>query len=193
MFLVTLGITLFQLSGKKKGKGEDSPYGIALLLLSLAMDGVTGTIQDKIKADKTKVKPTVHESMFYTNMAAVLILAVAVAVTGQGISGVQYCIENPEIIQDLALFSLTSAFGQNFIFLTLTYFDALILSTVTTTRKFFTILVSVVLYGHELNRNQWLSVLLVFLGLMGEIYEGYEKKKKAQQAKLQAKLQEKAK
>lgn len=39
--------------------------------------------------------------------------------------------------------SLTSALGQNFIFLTIQLFDALVLTTVTTTRKFFTILLSV--------------------------------------------------
>lgn len=47
------------------------------------------------------------------------------------------------MLSSLAWFSLTSALGQNFIFLTIKYFDALVLTTVTTTRKFFTILVSV--------------------------------------------------
>jgi UDP-galactose transporter B1 len=69
-----------------------------------------------------------------------------------------------------------------FIFLTIKYFDALVLTTVTTTRKFFTILVSVVMYGHSLNNKQWLAVLLVFFGLSGEVYDKYEKKK-AQRAK----------
>ena len=56
------------------------------------------------------------------------------------------------------------------------------LTTVTTTRKFFTILVSVVMYGHKLNQNQWLSVLVVFMGLSGEVVDKYHKKQ-SQQAK----------
>ncbi len=35
----------------------------------------------------------------------------------------------------------------------------------------------VAMYGHTLNREQWLSVLLVFVGLSGEVYDKYEKKK----------------
>jgi solute carrier family 35 (UDP-galactose transporter), member B1 len=169
VFLVTAGITAFQLSGKaKKGDKEDSPYGILLLGLSLAMDGVTGAVQDQLK---TKCKPTVHEFMFFTNAAGVVICAALVVLMNQLVPGVMFCVDHPEMVRHLAVFSLTSALGQNFIFLTLKNFDALVLTTVTTTRKFFTILVSVVMYGHQLNRNQWLSVGVVFVGLSGEIFE----------------------
>jgi hypothetical protein len=34
------------------------------------------------------------------------------------------------------------------------------------------------MYGHQLNREQWGSVLLVFLGLSGEVYDKYEKKQR---------------
>jgi len=183
VFLVTLGITLFQVFGGKKkaavghgGKeeGGDSIYGVLLLLLSLVMDGVTGAVQDKLK---TLCKPTVHEFMFYTNMAGVLGCSVLVMFTGQFSEGVSFCLEHPALFTTMCWFSLTSALGQNFIFLTIKYFDALVLTTVTTTRKFFTILVSVVMYGHSLNNKQWLAVLLVFFGLSGEVYDKYEKKK----------------
>jgi UDP-galactose transporter B1 len=188
VFLVTLGITMFQLYGGKKkgghgsGKAEegDSLYGVLLLLLSLVMDGVTGAVQDKLK---TICRPTVHEFMFYTNMAGVLVCSVLVLPTGQFIQGTRFCLEHPALFSTMAWLSLTSALGQNFIFLTIKYFDALVLTTVTTTRKFFTILVSVVMYGHALNSKQWLSVLLVFCGLSGEVYDKYEKKK-AQRAKM---------
>eukprot|EP00624_Nannochloropsis_granulata_P001399 evm.model.NODE_16776_length_8968_cov_27.233498.3 len=192
VFLVTLGITMFQMYGGKKkaapavgghgGKeeGGDSIYGVLLLLLSLVMDGVTGAVQDKLK---TLCKPTVHEFMFYTNMAGVLVCSVLVFATGQFSEGLSFCMEHPDLFSTMCWFSLTSALGQNFIFLTIKFFDALVLTTVTTTRKFFTILVSVVMYGHSLNNKQWLAVLLVFFGLSGEVYDKYEKKKKAEHAK----------
>jgi UDP-galactose transporter B1 len=175
VLLVTAGITWFQLAGKKKkgGAAEDSPYGILLLALSLAMDGVTGAVQDKLK---TLCKPTVHELMFYTNAAAVVVCALLVVPTGQLQDGLTFCLNNPAMVRHLGLFALTSALGQNFIFLTVKYFDSLVLTTVTTTRKFFTILMSVFIYGHKLNEQQWLAVGLVFLGLSGEVYDKYEKK-----------------
>jgi drug/metabolite transporter (DMT)-like permease len=41
------------------------------------------------------------------------------------------------------------------------------------TRKFFTILLSVLLYGHSLQALQWTGVALVFFGLGFDIYAKY--------------------
>jgi UDP-galactose transporter B1 len=55
----------------------------------------------------------------------------------------------------------------------------LVCTTITTTRKFFTILISVFLNpNNSLTQAQWGAVGLVFLGLSAELYEKYEKKKK---------------
>lgn len=62
---------------------------------------------------------------------------------GQLTEGAAFCQAHPATLSSLAWLSLTSALGQNFIFLTIQLFDALVLTTVTTTRKFFTILLSV--------------------------------------------------
>ena len=63
--------------------------------------------------------------------------------------------------------------GQTFIFYTLKHFNSLVLATITTTRKFFTILASVFLFGHALISEQWIGVALVFLGLVLELYQKY--------------------
>ena len=54
---------------------------------------------------------------------------------------------------------------QNFIFLTVTYFGPLTCSIFTTTRKFFTILGSVLIFRHPLSILQWTGTVLVFAGL----------------------------
>ena len=54
---------------------------------------------------------------------------------------------------------------QNFIFLTVTYFGPLTCSVITTTRKFFTILGSVLIFRHPLTTLQWTGTVLVFAGL----------------------------
>jgi len=54
---------------------------------------------------------------------------------------------------------------QNFIFLTVTYFGPLTCSIITTTRKFFTILGSVLIFRHPLTILQWTGTILVFAGL----------------------------
>lgn len=79
--------------------------------------------------------------------------------------------ENPSLLWALVLFSLCSAFGQVFVFWTIREFNALTLTTITTTRKFFTILVSVVVHGNALVGKQWFAVATVFAGLFLEAFD----------------------
>ena len=53
-----------------------------------------------------------------------------------------------------------------FIFLTVTEFGPLPCSIMTTTRKFFTVLASVILFGNVLSGRQWIGTVLVFTGLI---------------------------
>lgn len=56
---------------------------------------------------------------------------------------------------------------QSFIFMTVVYFGPLTCSIITTTRKFFTILASVVLFANPISPMQWVGTILVFLGEFG--------------------------
>jgi len=67
---------------------------------------------------------------------------------------------------DVALFCLCGAVGQLFIFATIRRFGSLANTLVCTTRKFFNILLSVLLNGNPLLPQQWAAVGLVFAGLL---------------------------
>ncbi len=71
------------------------------------------------------------------------------------------------------LAAATSAAGQNFVFFTIAHFSSLTLATITTTRKFFTILLSVLYFRHELSARQCAGVGLVFVGLGMELWNKY--------------------
>jgi UDP-galactose transporter B1 len=58
-----------------------------------------------------------------------------------------------------------SGAGQNFVFYCVHQFGALATSLITTTRKFFTIIFSVFIFGHPVNATQWAGVVLVFVAL----------------------------
>jgi len=60
---------------------------------------------------------------------------------------------------------MCSAFGQSFIYLALLEFGSLVLSVVTTVRKFFSILFSIVWFRHPISFAQWIGIGLVFMGL----------------------------
>ena len=85
---------------------------------------------------------------------------------------IDYVAKHPSVAEALVLFSLCSAFGQIFIFYTIRTFDSLTLSTITTTRKFFTIVTSVVIHGNVLATSQWGAVAIVFGGLALEVWDG---------------------
>jgi len=179
--LVTIGVCVFNFGGKSKKGGSDSTYGLLLILASLIMDAVTGGLQDKVKA-KTKAlnadvkaaKPTMHESMLYTNLSGCLVAGVLAAFAGQLTDGVAFCLKYPEVMQALVIYSLASAVGQNFIYYTITQFNPLLLTTVTTTRKIFSTLYSVFRDpSNTLSTMQWSGCGLVFVGLFIEVGSKY--------------------
>ncbi|KAL4857963.1 UDP-galactose/UDP-glucose transporter 3 [Chlorella vulgaris] len=72
----------------------------------------------------------------------------------------------PQAAYDVLLFCLCGAVGQLFIFATIKRFGSLLNTLVTTTRKFFNILLSVMWNANPLLPQQWAAVLLVFTGLL---------------------------
>ncbi|CAM9525799.1 unnamed protein product [Phaeothamnion confervicola] len=173
--LITAGIVTFNLGGASKHKGggaDNSAYGLGLLAFSLALDGVTGSAQERLKA---ACRPTALEMMLHMNLWALLIMTAMSVATGQGSSGIAFCAANPSVATWLAGFALTAAAGQNFIYYTIRAFNPLVCTTITTTRKFFTILCSVVVFGHPMKPQQWCGVALVFAGIGGEMFGKYRK------------------
>jgi UDP-galactose transporter B1 len=129
-----------------------------------------------------KPVPTMHESMLWTNFSGFLVACGLALATGQLTEGVAFCLRNPEVINAIIIYSLASAVGQNFIYYTITQFNPLILTTVTTTRKIFTTVYSVFRNpANKLALGQWGGCALVFVGLLLDIVEQAvcPKKKKA--------------
>jgi len=169
---VTAGISIFMLNEKKSSKDttETSTYGIVLLLASLAMDGVTGPFQERLIKNYS---PSSNSMMLYTNLWASAILLIMLVATNTVFNGIQFCIEFPQMIYLIGMFSLTSAIGQQFIYYTIFAFGSLVCSLTTTTRKFFNIFVSVLRFGHSLSDLQWFGVFIVFAGLGIDIFHSY--------------------
>lgn len=100
-----------------------------------------------------------------------------------GYEAVSFCKEHPEAAWDILMFCLCGAVGQNFIFLTISRFGSLANTTITTTRKFVSIVVSSLLSGNPLSFVQWGSVFMVFSGLSYQILLKWRKLKSSEQKK----------
>ncbi|PIA62601.1 hypothetical protein AQUCO_00200542v1 [Aquilegia coerulea] len=182
-FLVAGGVSVFALaktSSKTISKlaHPNAPLGYGLCFLNLAFDGFTNATQDSISARYPKT--SAWDIMLGMNLWGTIYNMVYMfsSPTGSGFEAVQFCREHPEAAWDIFLFCLCGAVGQNFIFLTISRFGSLANTTITTTRKFVSIVVSSLLSGNPLSTKQWSSVIMVFSGLSYQIYLKWRKLQK---------------
>lgn len=163
IILIVAGVALFMYKEKKAVKANVGfGFGEILLIISLLLDGGTGSIQDKIRS---KYVTKTFGMMLFMNAWSVLYLGIGLFLTGEVYAFATFSIKYPIVLFHIIVFSLASAIGQFFIFMTVTNFGPLTCSVITTTRKFFTILCSVFFFGHPMIARQWFGTLLVFIGL----------------------------
>ncbi|CAF1520434.1 unnamed protein product, partial [Didymodactylos carnosus] len=176
VLLIVVGVVLFMYKEPKEviNQVSDSFLGIGefLLIVSLAFDGLTGGIQDKIR-DAHKVQA--YHMMYAMNIWSCLWAMFGIVLSGEIYGLISFIQLYPHVIYKILLLGITGAIGQNFIFLTIEWFGPLTCSIFTTTRKFFTILCSVFLFGNPLNTRQWIGTILVFAGLTLEQKFGKKK------------------
>ena len=187
--LITSGIIVFNYTRmQQQGDGSnsakpDSPFGLVLLGISLTFDGALSACQGYIKRSSGRYRPpTAMEFMAYTNLFSCLFLFPACILSGQLQNGMSIMFgyggggDDMQHVRDIAaarkwilLLNATAAAGQVFIFLTIHCFSSIMCTTITTTRKFVSILLSVRHFGHVFSPTQWISVVMVFGGLYMEI------------------------
>jgi len=177
---ISSGITLFNYSRMSQNQEQslgDNQYwkGVILLSISLCMDGFLGACQGILKRpDRSKRQrpPTAVETMLYINLYALLFLIPIAVSSGQWMEGIRLLKDSEQLRSSLAILNGFVSLGQIFIFLTITWYSSLVTTTITTTRKFFTILFSVLYFGHKFSVGQWTSVCMVFGGLYLSIASG---------------------
>lgn len=171
VLLIVVGVVLFML---KEGKTSTSPLekeglGQLLLIMSLIMDGLTGAVQERMRQHSS---PSAQHMMMAMNGWSTLFLIPALFLTGEAMEFIAFATKYPQMLGHLATLALAGALGQLFIFMMVSSFGALACSVVTTTRKFFTVLCSVLLFGNNLSSRQWMGTVLVFTGLFADMFYG---------------------
>ncbi|XP_030379280.1 solute carrier family 35 member B1 homolog [Scaptodrosophila lebanonensis] len=172
---LVVGIILFMY---KESKVSDLPtetmgLGALLIFLSLSMDGLCGAFQERMRAASA---PSGQHMMLAMNFWSTLMLGGAMILTGEGKEFLHFATRHPQLWAHIALIALCGAMGQLFVFLMVAGFGTLACSMVTTTRKFFTVLWSVLIFGNRVVLRQWFGVVLVFAALFADILVLYGKK-----------------
>ena len=171
---ISIGIIGFNLSRMDKNSKhqQDSSYGLILLLFSLTMDGILGSFQNMLKKPSNIYrKPTAMDTMLCMNLYAFLFLVPTSCIfTNHFQNGISLLFNATSFSSLLLYLNASAALGQIFIFITITKFSPFICAIITTTRKFFTIVLSVVYFGHGFSFVQWSFTLMIFCGIYLEIF-----------------------
>lgn len=78
-------------------------------------------------------------------------------------------LNDPQVLYDCIMVGLTGSIGQVFIFFCISVFDCYLLSVITTTRKFFSVVYSNFRFGHNFNNMQWVGAILVMACTVAEL------------------------
>lgn len=189
VLLLCGGISLFtaaKSSSHKQGDGENSTamqlFGLFLVLFNLCLDGITSNEQDHVFS---KFHPTSLQMMKYANawQAAYLSLYLVFDLIVNGrysdiVNSLYMMLFFGGLSRDILIFCLCSCLGQLILYGLIKEFGSLVWITVAVSRQLFTILLSVFIFGHNVNGWQWFGIVLVFGGLSLEIVLTYMTKPK---------------
>ncbi|KAJ2725214.1 UDP-galactose transporter [Coemansia sp. Benny D115] len=185
--MVTAGVSAFMLfksSSKSTGAVvENSIYGLVLVLINLVIDGAVNSTQDQVFSEDSEI--TGQHMMCMMNVCSTVLMTLWLLnpYNPELSSAISFLYTHPRAMIDIGMFAVCGALGQCFVFYTLAHFGSLTLTTVTVTRKFLTILISVFYNGHSLNGKQWTAAGLVFAGITLDVYKKQMSKKAAAASK----------
>ena len=87
---------------------------------------------------------------------------------GEVIPAFKFCLQHNDFLLHLTVLGLLNGFGQFFIYRMIKEFKQHIVPFVITTRKIFTVAISIIFYQHPTSAEQICGVLLVFVVVIYE-------------------------
>uniref|UniRef100_A0A0G4IEW4 Sugar phosphate transporter domain-containing protein n=1 Tax=Chromera velia CCMP2878 TaxID=1169474 RepID=A0A0G4IEW4_9ALVE len=173
-FWIVASLFVFNIANVKKEGARNTLWGNALLLVSLACDGMTGSRQDiLVKTHKLDS----YEMLAVINFFIVIMSGVTMVVL-EGMAPFSFLSRYPHTFGDLGMLVLTGAGGQLSMYVGIGWLGALTMSLVGLTRKLCMVLVTAVWFQKKLTPLQWASVASVFLAVCYKWYTGEMNKRR---------------
>lgn len=167
--VVTFGCAMFVLSGDVTAPTVDSDVstsllvftttGILLLSVFVIFDGLTCTVQDKIFGSYEM--HSCSQLLYISSWSAMFAFAF-LAVSGQLKGAVQFVNRHPTSLLLMIMQSLVSTTVQLFISFTIKEYGALNFALMMTLRQFLSIVLSCIVFEHELTLLQWYVLTCTF-------------------------------
>ena len=176
-----------QSSSASSAPQSSSTIGLAFIILSLVMDGVTGGLQKKLKKETEGQPPTTYDFLLFTNLSMGFVAFSIALMVGDFASGMLFMAQNPELRKMVVSECILSALGQSFIFYVVANFDPMVCATVTTTRKILSVLWSIAVKGHTISNHGYAGLVIAILGVLLGLQEKLKKKLRNRQKQKQLK------
>jgi len=165
-FLISVGLIIFNIAtlGSKVAGMSFSIIGLILLMISLFFDGLLATESDITK--NKREKPSAFHLMIANNIVGLI--------SCFAIIGFYYFTRGDNLLKEitadnfcsLLLIGGCSSLGQIFIYITISRFDCFLLSIINTSRKFFSILFSIIWFNHKIGYLHWTGIVIVIGALI---------------------------
>jgi len=166
--VITWGVLQFLLFGSIEvpNRQTHTPclWGVVLLMIFLACDSFTCTMQEKLFKDHPVTK---YNQMLYINIFSAGITFVVLLIMHNLHTATAFCQVHPEVVVDIIELCLASIAGQWFIYSLVKEFGALILATTLAVRQVVSTLISYLYYRHVITPLQVVALVLVFGALLG--------------------------
>jgi adenosine 3'-phospho 5'-phosphosulfate transporter B2 len=180
---VTFGVTEFLMTGSISSPNDDSNsmYGLMLLVLFLACDGLTSTMQEKLFAEH---KTSKFNQMLYVNGCSAITSILVLLGSGNFTSSFSFLFAHAEFARDAMILSTSAAASQYFIYAQILNFGALVFAATMNVRQVASIIISCVRYGHVITWLQVMGLFVVFGALFFKSYLALTKQRNGEEKPL---------
>ena len=146
---ITAGLVIFNIGKMKGGFADESLLGIFLVIFSLIFDGFVGSVT--VWNNTRKGRSYAYLTMFYNSFFGIIFNCSMYAFVRytKGDDTFERTLADMNLMKEVIMISLFGAFGQIFIFLTISVLDMYTLAIITTTRKCLTVCFSAFLFSHN--------------------------------------------
>lgn len=141
--------------------------GILILVLYVTFDAFTSNWQGKL-FEKYSISSL--QMMAIVNFYSIGFTLLSLTETGNLLNSLKLVLNCTDLFRDCFLLSICSATGQLFVFFTISKFGPIVFTTIMTLRQALAILLSCLIYKHELSALSILGICLVFGTLFYQIY-----------------------
>jgi solute carrier family 35 (adenosine 3'-phospho 5'-phosphosulfate transporter), member B2 len=173
---ISIGMVFF-LSGSydhSKHSPMTTITGLFLLCMYMVFDSFTSNWQSEIFKS---YGITSLQMMCGVNLFSSMFTAASLFVQGGFAEGIEFSSQHPKFLADCVILSISSAVGQLFIFYTIAKFGAVVFTIIMTLRQAVAILLSCLIYKHNISPLGIVGIFIVFLAIFVRVYSSHRIKK----------------